>query len=76
MTIGGAQEYKIEHDEETYNQRPEQQPLFFRHRHPLTVSVNYGSNSSAVELSVHLIDKPRLVHRNYAPFCHRLRPAL
>lgn len=76
MTIGGAQENKIEHDEKTYNQCPEQQPLFFRHRYPLTVSANYASNSSAVGPSVHLIDKPRLLHRNYAPFCHRPRSAL
>jgi hypothetical protein len=48
MTIGGTQEDKIDYDEETYNQCPEQQPLFFRHRHPLTVSVNHASNSSAV----------------------------
>lgn len=61
MTIGGTQEHKIEHDEETHNQCPEQQPLFFRHWHPLTVSVNYASNSSAVGPSVHLIDKPRLL---------------
>ena len=59
MTSVGTEKDKIEHNKEADNHGPEQQPLFFRHRSPPTgIGPPPGhSNSSAVRLPVHVIDK-------------------